>query len=77
MLLFDLKGVTQVPQSTIKILYRENEWWKTIGRSISKTKLHVLFIKDNEINQKIQRNTKEVIKYNLFFQKWKNVPEYF
>lgn len=44
---------------------REN---KKIGGSISKTKLHVLFIKDNEINQKIQRNTKEVIKHNLFFQ---------
>lgn len=52
-----------------------NERKQKIGRSISKTKLHVLFIKDNEINQKIQRNTKEVIKYNLFFQKWKNVPE--
>jgi len=52
-----------------------NERKQKIGGSISKTKLHVLFIKDNEINQKIQRNTKEVIKHNLFFQKWKNVPE--
>lgn len=54
---------------------RMNERKQKIGGSISKTKLHVLFIKDNEINQKIQRNTKEVIKHNLFFQKWKNVPE--
>lgn len=42
---------------------REN---KKIGGSISKTK-HVLFIKDNEINQKIQRNTKKVIKRNKFY----------
>lgn len=44
---------------------------KKIGGSISKTKLHVLFIKDNEVNKKIQRNTKEVIKRNKFcVQKW-------
>lgn len=34
---------------------------------LAKTKLHVLFFKDNEINQKIQINTKEVIKNNKFY----------
>lgn len=38
---------------------REN---KKKEAQLAKTKLYVLFIKDNEINQKIQINTKEVLK---------------
>lgn len=43
---------------------REN---KKKEAQLAKTKLHVLFIKDNEINQKIQINTKEVLKNNKFY----------
>lgn len=43
---------------------REN---KKKEAQLAKTKLYVLFIKDNEINQKIQINTKEVLKSNKFY----------
>lgn len=52
-----------------------NEGKQKWEAQLAKQNLHVLFIEDNEINQKIHINTKEVIKHNKFyFQKWKNVP---
>lgn len=53
-----------------------NEGKQKIG-SISKNKNVCFIIKDNKINQKIQINTKESIKHNLFFFffKMENVPE--
>lgn len=73
------RGITQAFKSIIQFYAGKciemNEDKQKIG-SISKNKNVCFIIKDNKINQKIQINTKEIIKHNhSFFSEMENVPE--